>query len=163
MASETHNAMPEEDRSAFDPLSGIDPLRLEGVRTRRMLAFVVDYLLILAGISIGAVAVFILGVLTLGLAWLLFPILGVLVAFTYIGVTMGSPAQATPGMQMFSLRIEREDGANIDWTTAIVHAVLFWVIHVIGTPLVLAISLFSSRKRLAHDMLLGTVVLRRDI
>ena len=43
-----------------------------------------------------------------------------------------------------------------------VHALLFWVAHVTLTPFLLLVSLFTSRKQLLHDLLLGTVVVRSD-
>ena len=43
-----------------------------------------------------------------------------------------------------------------------VHAVLFWAGNVLLSPLVLLISLFSPRKRLLQDFLLGTVVVRSE-
>jgi uncharacterized RDD family membrane protein YckC len=39
--------------------------------------------------------------------------------------------------------------------------VLFWAGNAILTPLVLLVTLFSDRKRTLHDLLLGTIVLRR--
>jgi uncharacterized RDD family membrane protein YckC len=136
--------------------------RLDGVRTRRALAFIVDYLIVGCLLLLAIVPVFVLGILTLGLAWLLYPVLGALIALLYIGMTMGGRRQATLGMDFFSLRIEALDGRRIDWLTAMVHAVIFWAAHIVFTPLMLIVSLFSSRKRLVHDILLGTVVVRSD-
>jgi len=45
---------------------------------------------------------------------------------------------------------------------AVVHAVIFWAAHVIFTPLMLLVSMFSEKKRLIQDILLGTVVVRSD-
>ena len=42
------------------------------------------------------------------------------------------------------------------------HGVLFWIGNTFLTPLIMLISLFSNRKRLLHDMLLGVVVVRSD-
>lgn len=136
--------------------------RLESVRTRRILAFLLDYAIVLFLVFLSAIVVFFLGIVTLGLGWLLYPVLGLLVALFYVAVTMGGPRQATLGMEFFSLRIEREDGAPVDPITAIVHTCIFWAAHVAFTPLMLAVSLFSARKRLIQDILLGTVIVRSD-
>jgi uncharacterized RDD family membrane protein YckC len=40
-----------------------------------------------------------------------------------------------------------------------VHAVVFWVSVSVLTPFILVIGLFNSRKRLLHDMLVGTVLI----
>jgi uncharacterized RDD family membrane protein YckC len=81
----------------------------------------------------------------------------------YVGLTMGGPNQATPGMGFFAIKIERFDGEPVDPALAVLHGVLFWVGHIVLTPFLLAISLFSNEKRLAHDILLGTVIVRSDI
>ena len=137
--------------------------RLEGVRTRLVLAFIVDYLIVAVLTMIAMVAVFFIGILTFGLGWLLYFVLAPLIAMAYVGSTMGGPAQATPGMQFFSIRIERDDSAPVDFFLAILHGVIFWVAHITLTPFMLLIALFSERKRLIQDILLGTAVVRSDI
>lgn len=137
--------------------------RLDGVRTRRILAFLVDYTLVALLTGMAAIVVFFVGILTLGLAWLLYFVLAPLVAMAYVGLTMGGPRQATPGMQFFSIRIERDDGLMVDPWLAILHGVLFWVLHVVTSFIFLVVSLFSERKRLIQDILLGTQVVRSDI
>ena len=133
------------------------------VRRRRALAFVVDYLIIAVLCIPAAILVGFAGIITLGARWLLYAILVPLVAAVYLGVTMGGVKQATIGMGMFSLRINRLDGGLVDTWLAILHGVLFWVIHSLGSPFMLFASFFSSRKRLLQDLLLGTEVVRSDI
>ncbi|MEO9614646.1 MAG: RDD family protein [Nitratireductor sp.] len=134
----------------------------EGVRTRRVFAFLLDYLFIGLLVIPFAVLVFLLGVLTLGLGWALFGVLGPIVALIYIWSTLGGAKQATPGMQLMSLRLDRLDGRPLDGLLAVVHTVLFWAGNAILTPFVLLVSLFADRKRTLHDLLLGTVVTRAD-
>ena len=141
----------------------LDDVRLyDGVRTRRIFAFILDYLLVaLLMIPFGAI-VALLGIVTLGLGWLLFGILFPLVALIYIWMTLGGPQQATVGMRMMGIRLERLDGRPVDGMLAVVHSVLFWAANAILTPLVLLATLFTDRKRTLHDLLLGTVVARSD-
>ena len=54
----------------------------------------------------------------------------------------------------------RVDGRRLDFLTAVVHMVLFWILNSVLTPLILLAGLFTDRSRLVHDMLLGTVVVR---
>lgn len=140
----------------------ITDIRLESVRTRRVLAFLVDYAIVGFLSLVFGVIIFFLGFLTFGLAWLLYLVLPALVAIFYVASTMGGPSQATLGMQFFALKLYREDGGRVDPTLAILHSILFWVAHIVLTPVMLVLSLFSSKKRLVQDMLLGTVVLRSD-
>lgn len=143
--------------------SRLDDMRVyEGVRTRRIVAFLIDYVIIALLLIPFAIVVAILGVLTLGLGWMLFSILGPAVALLYIWNTLGGPNQATVGMGMMGIKLERLDGRPIDGMVAVVHSVLFWAGNVILTPLILLASLFLDRKRTVHDLLLGTVVTRSE-
>ena len=141
----------------------LDDLRAyEGVLSRRIMAFIIDYMLV-ALISVPvAILVFLLGIVTLGLAWFLFSILFPSVALIYVWNTLGGPSQATLGMRAMNIRLERIDGVPVDGLMAIVHTILFWAGNVFLTPLILLATLFLSRKRTVHDLLLGTVVIRSD-
>lgn len=131
----------------------------DGVRTRRILAFLIDYAMVFLLILVSVPVIFLLGFATFGAAWLLFGILAPLVALTYIGWTVGGPSQATIGMRIAGIRLERYDGRRIDFITAVVHAVLFWASAAIFMPLLLA-PLFLEHKRTLHDLALGIVAVR---
>ncbi len=131
---------------------------LDGVRTARVISFFIDYAIVLLLCVPLAIIVFFLGIITLGFAWALYAILPGLVAVLYLALTMGGANQATVGMSMMGVRIKRLDGERIDPFLAILHGVLFWVINF--TVFMLLISFFSSKKRLAQDILLGTYVAR---
>ncbi len=134
----------------------------DGVRTRRIFAFLIDYLIIALWLIPFAILVFFLGILTLGLGWALFGVLGPAVALIYVWNTLGGRNQATTGMRMMGVRLDRLDGRPIGGATAVVHSVLFWAGNVVLTPLILLATLFTDRKRTLHDLLLGTVVTRTD-
>jgi uncharacterized RDD family membrane protein YckC len=143
--------------------SQLDDIRLyDGVRTRRVMAFVADYVIVALLMVPVAIAVFLLGLVTFGIGWALFGALFPLVALAYIWMTLGGPNQATPGMRMMSIRIARLDGRPVDGLVAVVHSVLFWAGNVLLTPLILLVTLFTDRKRALHDLLLGTVIVRSD-
>lgn len=131
-----------------------------GVLSRRVFAFILDYLIVLLLCIPAAVIVFFLGVITLGLGFMLYPALFVIVALLYFGMTLGGPSQASPGMRAMGVTLMRLDGRRMDFMTAMVHAVLFWLINSVLTPLILLVGLFTEKSRLVHDMLLGTVVVR---
>lgn len=135
---------------------------LDGVRTKRILAFLIDYVMVGILVTISAVMIFFIGFITLGAGWLLYAILLPLVALSYVAWTMGGPKQATWGMQLMGIKLARYDGQPIDWMTALVHAVLFWATTVIFAPLLLA-PLFLEHKRMLHDLAMGTVVVRSEI
>lgn len=141
----------------------LDDIRLyDGVRSRRVLAFLIDYFIVILLLIPFGILVLLLGVLTLGLGWMLFSVLFPLVALAYVWNTLGGRKQATTGMQIMSIRLERLDGQRIDGLFAVVHSVLFWAGNVILSPLILLATLVLDRKRTLHDLLLGTVVVRTD-
>ncbi len=134
----------------------------EGVRTRRVFAFLIDYALVALLTIPAAIVVFLLGIVTLGLGWALFSVLFPAIALLYVWKTLGGPRQATTGMQMMGIRLDRLDGRPVDGMLAVVHTVLFWAGNVIFSPLILLATLFLDRKRTLHDLLLGTAVTRSD-
>lgn len=131
-----------------------------GTLSRRVFAFAIDYVLILALCIPAAVVVFLLGLLTLGLGFYLYPVLFFVVAALYFGMTVGGNAQASPGMRAMGIAMIRVDGQRIDFLVAIVHLVLFWILNSILTPFVLLVGLFTDRSRLLHDLLIGTATIR---
>ena len=140
-----------------------DDVRLyDGVRTRRVFAFLIDYAIVLLLMIPFGFLVLLLGLFTLGFGWMLFTVLFPAVALTYVWNTLGGPKQATKGMQAMSIRLERPDGVRIDGMLALVHTVLFWAGNVMLTPLILLATLVLDGKRTVHDLLLGTVVVRSD-
>lgn len=144
--------------------SRLDDVRAyDGVRTKRVLAFLVDYIIVGLLVIPFAILTLVLGLLTFGLGWMLFGILVPAVAIVYVWNTMGGPNQATMGMRMLGIRLDRLDGQPIDGMTAVVHSVLFWAGNALLTPLILLVTLFADRKRALHDLLLGTVVTRSDV
>jgi uncharacterized RDD family membrane protein YckC len=131
-----------------------------GVLSRRVFAFIIDYVLVALLWIPAAVVVFFIGVLTLGLGFMLYPVLFLLVAAVYFGLSLGGPSQATPGMKAMGIAMVRVDGQKIDFMTAMVHLVLFWIINSVLTPLILLVGLFTDRSRLVHDLLIGTAAVR---
>ena len=138
-----------------------DPHAFEGVLSRRVLASVIDLgSIILLVMVLGTLFT----VLTLGLGLLLIWALPftALIAIAYVAMTVGSPAQATWGMRLMGVRMERTDGGRVDALLAAIHALVYWGSVTIATPLVLLIGLFTDRRRLLHDIVLGIVVVRSD-
>ncbi len=148
---------------AYDPLT--QPEYFEGVISRRIMAFCVDAVMIIGPIILLALFIFIFGIVTLSLGWMLFPLLGpafVVWAILYNAVTLGSPASATLGMRLMEIEVRTWYGAPCYSVLGAVHAVCFWVSVSALTPLVLLVALFNDRRRLAHDFLLGTVVVNNE-
>lgn len=147
--------------AALDPVA--HPERYDGVLSRRIVAFVVDAVLIVALMIPAALLVFFLGFFTLGLAWLLFPALFVIVALGYEALTLGGPASATIGMQIVGVEMRTWNGGRPFPVLAAMHALIFWFSVSILTPLILVVGLLTARRQLLHDLLLGVVVVNRGV
>jgi uncharacterized RDD family membrane protein YckC len=110
------------------------------------------------------IAVF--GVVTLGLGWALFWLVSpasIIWALVYYGSSLGGPHSATLGMRVMDLELRTWYGAPGYFVLGATHAVLFWVSISFLTPLVLLVGLLNSRRRLLHDIVLGTVVINSSV
>jgi uncharacterized RDD family membrane protein YckC len=143
-------------QTAVYPLAPLPASALEGVRTRRMMAILLDLILV-SFLSFGLF--FLLGLLTLGLAWLILPPLFPFVAFFYNGLTISGWRMATPGMKAMDLEMRLVNGAPTPFLHAAVHAVLFYLSWMF--PPIFLFSLLSADKRCLHDILAGVIILRR--
>jgi len=148
---------------AFDPAT--NPEYFDGVLSRRIVAFLIDAVIIVGPIILLALFIFVFGLITLGLGWLLFWLLSpifVIWAIVYTGSTLGSPASATIGMRTMDLELRIWNGGRMYFLLGAVHAIFFWVITGAITPFVHLIALFNRRRRLLHDFLTGTVLVNNE-
>jgi uncharacterized RDD family membrane protein YckC len=145
---------------AYDP--DLNPELFEGVLSRRIMAFLVDFLVIAAPVVLAAMFIFAFGIVTLGLGWALYWILpgaSVVWAIVYFGVTIGGPRSATIGMRVMDLELRTWYGAPGYFVLGAVHAIAFWFTVSFFTPFVVLVAFFNPRRRLLHDILLGTVII----
>lgn len=143
-----------------DPASA--PELFEGLLTRRVTAYFIDLVLIGAVTLALGIFGFILGFFTFGLAWLTLVFVVPMAVVLYYGVTLGSPRRATVGMQMMDIVLTPTRGQPLDGWLAIFHALLFWVSIWICWPVTLGIALFTPRRQMLHDMIMGTLMVRRS-
>ena len=146
--------------AAFEPID--DDQLTDGLLTRRLLAWLVDAIIvtiICAGFWV-VLAAFTL--LTLGLGAPLFALLAVVpVIYGWLGLV--SRYQASPGQTMLGLMVVRD--ADLGPPTA-----LQALVYMIGYVILLAfgaiwaaVALVTTRHRTLHDMLSGLVVVRRSL
>ena len=145
-------------RHAYDPVT--QPQLFEAVIRKRCVAFVIDAIIIALLWVLAVVVVTVLGVLTLGLAWLLFGLIFPLVGLGYNAITIGGPNSATIGQRMMGLTVPMWYGGKVTPLIAAFHALLFWFSLVIFFPILLW-AFFDQRKRCLHDILAGVVVINR--
>jgi uncharacterized RDD family membrane protein YckC len=165
------NGSPYESRRGFsadikphvyDPAA--TPELFAGVLPRRIVAFVIDMVVIAVPLIVAWVFIFVFGLITFGLGWVLFWLMSpasVVWALIYYGFTLGSPASATIGMRAMGLQMRTWYGAPAYFVLGAVYPVVFWVSVTMLTPLILVVGLVNSRRRLLHDMLLGVVIINK--
>jgi uncharacterized RDD family membrane protein YckC len=145
---------------AYDPIAS--PELFDGVLSRRVIAFVIDLTIISLPVLFVAIFIFIFGLVTLGLGWVLYAVLSplsVVWALIYYGLTFGSPASATLGMRVMDLEMRTWYGSPAYFLLGAVHAIVYWISVSFLTPLILLVGFFNERGRLLHDVLVGTVVI----
>ena len=133
-----------------------------GVLGPRVVAYVIDLMLVSLLALLLWIGVGVLGVLTFGLGWYLLPAVGICAAMGYAAATIGGSAQATIGMRVAGLKVERAFGGAPDGLAAAAHALLFYAATVTGVllALTLLVGLLRRDRRLGHDLLTGLVVIR---
>ncbi|MFC5583768.1 RDD family protein [Nitratireductor kimnyeongensis] len=77
----------------------------------------------------------------------------------YVGLTLGGRRQATLGMRILGLRLERLDNTKITARYGIAHFLLFLATATIFTPLVLFAPFVLTNRQTLHDRLLDIVIL----
>ncbi len=136
------------------------PELFEGVRWRRVLAYLVDLC------CIGFIAIFVwllfavIWVLSFGMLgpalWFLFG----LVPLAYHTLLTSGPHAATLGMRMFDLQLRSWNGEKPVFVQALAHTVLFYLSVGATGSLILLFSFFNRRKRTLHDVLAGMLMVR---
>jgi uncharacterized RDD family membrane protein YckC len=150
--------------NAFDPVA--EPELFRGVLTRRIFAFLIDVVIIAVPVIFGYLFIAVFGLITLGLGWLLFWLAwpaAVVWAIVYYGASIAGAHSATLGMRVMDLELRTWYGAPGYFVLGAMHAVLFWVSISFLSPLVLLVGLFDRRRRLLHDLVLGTVVINSSV
>ena len=148
---------------AYDPAR--EPELFEGVLARRVVAFLIDLIIISVPLIFLAIFIFMFGLVTLGLGWFLFFLMSpiaVIWALVYYGMTFGSPASATIGMRVVDIEMRTWYGTPCYFVLGAVHAIMFWLAVSFLTPFILLVGLFNDRRRLLHDMLVGTTVINNE-
>ena len=133
----------------------------EGVLWRRFWAWIIDIVFIAVLATVAWLAMFALGILTLGLGFGLMVLLPVL-PLAYHTLFLASGRSATPGQSLLGLVVRRDrDMGPPDLVQAIVFTGGLWLTLSVGVwPL--AIALFTHRRRALHDILSGLVVVRSE-
>ncbi|HRJ68389.1 MAG TPA: RDD family protein [Beijerinckiaceae bacterium] len=139
------------------PQAGVLPgAALDGVRSRRIVAWMIDFVIICALMWLFGLIMVVLSLPTFGVSFALAPLIAFVGVF-YSGLTVSGRGRGTWGMRALDLQVTARDGSRVDFIVAAGHALLFYLL----TPFFTLLSLFNAEKRTLHDFLTGVIVTRR--
>jgi len=125
-----------------------------------------EFVVLSVPVILGYLFIAVFGLITLGLGWALFWLAWpatIVWAIVYYGSCFGGPHSATVGMRVMDLELRTWYGAPGYFVLGATHAVLFWVSISFLSPLVLLVGLFNRRRRLLHDVILGTIIINGSV
>lgn len=139
---------PERDRQFY-----------EGVQPRRLAAWVVDVLIVLA---VGVPLAILFGLATLGFGFALFPLLVMGVGFLYRTATIAG-GSATWGMRLMGIELRRADGSRLDFATALMHTAIYTVaFSVVLLQMASIVGMLATRYGQGlPDLILRTAMINR--
>ena len=138
-----------------------DPQFYDGVLAKRAVAWVLDAVAI--GLLTGFVTLFV-GIGTLGLGFLLAPVIILATGFLYRFFTIAAYSR-TPGMAMLGIEFRNVAGQRFDRTEAFVHTALFTFIFasVVGQFLTCLCAMFTARRQTIADVITGSTAINRPL
>jgi uncharacterized RDD family membrane protein YckC len=152
--------------ASFNLMPGLpDPERdsqfYAGVQSRRLVAWAVDVTVILL---VGVPLALVIGVMTLGIGFAIFPLILMGVGFVYRIITIANRS-ATWGMRIMGIELRRHDGTRFDLGTAVMHTAIYT--FCIGVVLLqLASMLCMATTRFGQgvpDFMLRTTMINRPV
>jgi uncharacterized RDD family membrane protein YckC len=159
MASFGYATTAYHDAGMPDP--GAVPEAYEGVLWRRTLAYFVDLCFIGVFALLAWIVFAVLWVLSFGLLgpvlWFLFG----LIPLAYHTLLLSGPWSATLGMRLFGLELRSVNGERPGFLQALAQTALFYFTVGATCSLIRLFALLNRHKRTLHDMLAGTVMVRR--
>ncbi|MEQ8356776.1 MAG: RDD family protein [Kiloniellaceae bacterium] len=156
-SSRRHEARPWRGQP---PAPSITPQLYAGLVLRRCFAYLVDVLIVgILGLVL-AFALSIVGLLSFGLLGPLAVIALALWPLAYHSYFIARRG-ATPGMRLLDVELRDWSGKAVEPAQAILVVLLFYVSIALTAWLILLVVLFTDRGRALHDILAGTVVVRR--
>lgn len=151
----THGRLDDQVSHLPDPIR--QPEFYESVVVKRLLAWLVDTVLIMVLVLLALPFTAFLGIFVL-------PVMYLVVGFAYRVVTIAN-GSATWGMRLFAMELRQADGQRLDLQAASLHtlgytiSVSFPVLQVISIVLMLA----TDRRQGLTDHVMGTAALNRRL
>ncbi|MEM9582080.1 MAG: RDD family protein [Pseudomonadota bacterium] len=126
-----------------------------GVPIKRLLAWVVDIIVIAIITAVAATLPFFIG-------WFFFPLIFMVLSFIYRVVTIGAHS-ATWGMRLFNIELRNRQGQHLDGAEALLHTAGYMVASAFFIPQLISLILMgiSERGQGLHDLICGTTAINK--
>jgi RDD family len=146
MTAMMSSALPDPDRQ---------PVFYDGVPVKRLMAWGADVVLIF-------VLMLIIGVLTLTIAFWLWPLFWVATSFLYRSLTIAA-GSATLGMRLMNIELRGPTGARLTGSEAMLHTGAYLIAASFFLPQVLSIAMMAMtpRGQSLPDLFLGSAAINR--
>ncbi len=137
------------------PDPALEPAFYDGVLLKRSLAWAVD-------VAIVTVLSLLAGVVTLTVAWFLWPITFLAIGFLYRVATIAR-GSATWGMRLMGIELRGHDGARLDPVQGALHVGGYYASWAMVVPgfASLAAMVVTGRRQGLTDLLLGSTAINR--
>ncbi|PWJ20406.1 RDD family protein [Jannaschia seohaensis] len=132
-----------------------EPQFYDGVVVKRAFAWLVDLLLV-------TFATFLLGILTLSLAWFFWPLAFLFVEVIYRVSTVANQS-ATWGMRLMGIELRDHHGRRFDGGTTVLHLIGYYASISFVLPALASVvaMLVTDRRQGLTDLLLGSAAINR--
>lgn len=143
------------------PNPSSDPQFYARVPYRRLVAWIIDSVII---VVLAVIAALIFGIMTLGIGFIIAPIVGATVSFTYRCMFLATKS-ATPGMMVMGIEFRTLSGARFELKEAAIHTLAFMVVFMTFFGQVASAILMGTTEygRGLPDLLLGSTAINRPL
>ena len=125
---------------------------------RRVVAHLLDIVIVYAAIAAALLALTLMNAITLGLMSAPVAGVGAVAPFLYFAAYTGGARAATPGMRAMKIELGTIAGGHPGYVRAALRTLLYFATMAVLSPLVLVVAPFNQRRRALHDIFSGTVV-----
>ena len=130
----------------------------DGIRSKRVLAYLIDIVIL----ALFYLALYFVGtiftVVTFGLLYPVMMLAAAVLPFAYHAFFIAGRKQSTPGMRVMGLKAYSWDGAAPNVIQSLLLAVTFYASMAITSSFILLVSLLNGRGRCFHDYLCGVFI-----
>ena len=153
------NSSKPNSASTLDPIA--IPQHSHNIIFRRVVAYLIDVVIVGGLMAIAFVVISISGLFTLVLGVTLIGPVLFIIPIAYHTLLIGGPCSATWGMRLMGIEVRRWRGGRPGLLQAAILTILFYGSIILTGWVILIVGFFSNSRRCLHDYYSGTVVVNK--